>query len=243
MSAKLVRLHGVGKRYGRDKYVLRGITFDLERGEFAYVTGANGAGKTTLLKLLFAIEPPSEGTILVNNREISTLSKRTVFQYRREVGFVFQDFKLLPDLSVLQNVSLPLEIRKMPAREIEHRARGVLSLVGLADRADDFPTSLSGGEQQRVAIARSIVGKPVLLLADEPTGNLDNGTARDIMALFKEIHEMGTTVLIATHDEALMAEYPSRIIHLDRGQLVQSHFFEEPRHGKAWSAEDFNRLS
>lgn len=219
MSTKMVRLHGVAKQYGPNRYALQNVTFDLNRGEFAYVTGSNGAGKTTLLKMLFAMEEPSEGSILVNNRDVGNLAKNRVFQYRREVGFVFQDFKLLPDLTVYDNVSLPLEIRKMSAAEVEYRVKGVLSLVGLADRAQDFPMVLSGGEQQRVAIARSIIGKPALLLADEPTGNLDNQTARDIMQLFQEIHEMGTTVLIATHDESLMEEFPARVIELKRGKL------------------------
>lgn len=220
MSAKMVRLHRVGKQYSDTRYALRDVTFDLDRGEFAYVTGINGAGKTTLLKLLFAMERASSGSIVVNNRDISELSKLRIPNYRREVGFVFQDFKLLPDLNVFDNVALPLEVRKMTRNEVDHRVRGVLSLVGLEDRSLDFPLTLSGGEQQRVAIARSIVGKPTLLLGDEPTGNLDNRTAREIMALFKEIHTMGTTVLIATHDENLMDEYPSRVIELEHGVMI-----------------------
>jgi len=219
MSMKMVRLHGVGKQYGPTRFALQNISFDLQRGEFAYVTGSNGAGKTTLLKLLFAMESATHGSIIVNNRDISALPKKNIFQYRREVGFVFQDFKLLPDLTVYDNVSLPLEIRKMSQSEVDFRVKGVLALVGLADRAQDFPTVLSGGEQQRVAIARSIIGKPALLLADEPTGNLDNRTARDIMQLFQEIHEMGTTVLIATHDETLMQEFPARVIELQKGHV------------------------
>lgn len=220
MSASLVRLNRVGLRYATDRYALQGVSFDLQRGEFAYITGNNGAGKTTLLKMLFAMEKASEGNILVNNRDLSSLPKGKVFQYRREVGFVFQDFKLLPDLTVYDNVSLPLEIRKMTPSEVDYRVRGVLSLVGLADRARDYPLTLSGGEQQRVAIARSIIGKPFLLLADEPTGNLDSETAREIMQLFLEINEMGTTVLIATHDKALMEEFPSRIISLNKGRVI-----------------------
>ncbi len=220
MSSKMVRLHQVAKLYGPERFALRNVSFDLERGEFAYVTGVNGAGKSTLLKLLFAMERATEGQIVVNNRDICALNKTKVFQYRREVGFVFQDFKLLPDLSVFDNVSLPLEIRKMTPSEVDYRVRGVLSLVGLSDRAKDFPMTLSGGEQQRVAIARSIIGKPSLLLADEPTGNLDTQTARDIMQLFMEIHDMGTTVLIATHDDILMKEVPARVIELEKGQMI-----------------------
>lgn len=220
MSTNMVHLENVEMRYAADRYALKNVSFNLARGEFAYVTGVNGAGKTTLLKLLFAIERATEGCIEVNNREITELPKSQIFQYRREVGFVFQDFKLLPDLSVYDNVALPLEIRKMTPQEVEYRVRGVLNLVGLADRAKDFPTRLSGGEQQRVAIARSIIGKPHLLLADEPTGNLDSNTAREIMSLFLEINDMGTTVLIATHDETIMEEFPARVIELKKGTIV-----------------------
>ncbi|NBW99181.1 cell division ATP-binding protein FtsE [bacterium] len=219
----MVHLRGVGVRYSPGRYALRDVSFDLSRGEFAYITGANGAGKTTLLKILFAMERASEGNIYVNSRNVALLPKKEVYQYRREVGFVFQDFKLLPDLTVYDNVSLPLEIRKMTPSEVDYRVRGVLSLVGLADRARDYPLTLSGGEQQRVAIARSIIGKPFLLLADEPTGNLDSETAREIMQLFLEINEMGTTVLIATHDKALMEEFPSRVISLNKGRVISDH--------------------
>lgn len=220
MSNKMVLMKGIGVRYSSNRYALKNVTFELKRGEFAYITGSNGAGKTTLLKILFAMERPSEGALLVNNRDVGALPKNRVFQYRREVGFVFQDFKLLPDLTIYDNVSLPLEIRKMTPAEVDYRVRGVLSLVGLADRAHDYPHNLSGGEQQRVAIARSIIGKPSLLLADEPTGNLDSTTAREIMSLFQEINEMGTTVLIATHDEGLMEEFPARTIELQKGQII-----------------------
>ena len=217
---RMVRFHRVSKCYPPNRFALRDISFDLNKGEFAYVTGVSGAGKTTLLKLLYAMENASDGTIQVNNRDLAAIPKRKVFQFRREVGFVFQDFKLLPDLDIFQNVSLPLEIRKMKPQDVEFRVKGVLTLVGLADRTRDYPLALSGGEQQRVAIARSIIGRPALLLADEPTGNLDSQTARDIMSLFLEIHEMGTTVLIATHDEVLIEAFPARVIGLRDGLLV-----------------------
>jgi cell division transport system ATP-binding protein len=216
----MVRLHRVAKRYGENRYALKDVSFDLNRGEFVYVTGMNGAGKTTLLRLLFAIERVTSGAITVNDRDLSSLPKAQIPVYRREVGFVFQDFKLLPDLNLFDNVALPLEIRKMGQGEVQRRVKGVLSLVGLENRAKDFPGSLSGGEQQRVAIARAIVGKPNLLLGDEPTGNLDSRTAREILSLFKEIHQLGTTVLIATHDENLMEEFPARMIELDGGMMV-----------------------
>ena len=223
MSMKMVRLTSVGKEYAPGRFALNKISFDLARGEFAYVTGLNGAGKTTLLKLLFAMEHSTEGSIVVNSREISNLPNHKVPEYRREVGFVFQDFKLLPDLTVGENIALPLEIRQMSKAESEFRVKGVLSLVGLQNRGDDFPLSLSGGEQQRVSIARSIITKPSLLLADEPTGNLDSRTAREIMGLFQEIHEMGTTVLLATHDELLMEDFPARVIELENGSIKSDH--------------------
>lgn len=223
MSSKMVRLHRVAKKYRSERFALRDVSFELTRGEFAFVTGSNGAGKSTLLKLLFAMENASGGSILVNNRELTALTRKTVSDYRREVGFVFQDFKLLPDLTVAENVAIPLEVRSMAPREVRYRVDSVLGLVGLGDRGDDFPTSLSGGEQQRVAIARAIVGKPLLLLADEPTGNLDSRTARDVMALFREIQFLGTTILIATHDEALMGEFPARVIELSQGRIVGDH--------------------
>ncbi len=220
MASVMVRLSGVGKKYPPNRYVLRQISFDLKKGEFAYVTGISGAGKTTLLNLLFAVEKPTEGCIFVNNRDVESLPRAKICQFRREVGFVFQDFKLLPDLSIFQNVSMPLDIRRMSTKDVERRVNGILSLVGLEDRVKDYPMCLSGGEQQRIAIARSIVGKPPILLADEPTGNLDAQTARDIMALFKEIHQMGTTVLIATHDESLIESYPSRVIRIEKGVMT-----------------------
>ncbi len=216
----MVRLNKVAKCYPPDRYALKNVSFELKRGEFVYITGTNGAGKTTLLKLLFAMEQVSEGSIYVNNRDVTSLPKKLTPQYRREVGYVFQDFKLLPDLNIYDNVSLPLEIRGMTRGELDYRVKGVLSLVGLGDRAKDFPSHLSGGEQQRVAIARSIIGKPALLLADEPTGNLDNKTAREIMQLFLEIQDMGTTIVIATHDELLMQDFPARVIELQNGTIL-----------------------
>lgn len=220
MSSKMVRLHRVAKKYAPGRVALQDISFELNRGEFAYITGGNGAGKTTLLKLLFATERASQGSIVVGNRDLSTLRDNKVYLYRREVGFVFQDFKLLPDLTIYENVALPLEIMKMSARETDFRVRGVLALVSLEDRANDYPQTLSGGEQQRVAIARSMVGKPALLLADEPTGNLDSRTSREILTLFNEIREMGTTVLVATHDETIMQEFPARVIELYGGRIA-----------------------
>ncbi|MCB0404245.1 MAG: cell division ATP-binding protein FtsE [Bdellovibrionales bacterium] len=222
MSASVVRLFQVGKRYS-ERYALKNVSFSLREGEFVYITGVSGAGKSTLLKLLFAMERPSEGQVVVNSSDISRLGKRALPNFRQRVGFVFQDFKLLPDLSVFDNVALPLDVRKTSAADVEYRVNGVLNLVGLGDRGRDYPTSLSGGEQQRVAIARSVVSRPSLLLADEPTGNLDSRNAREIMALFREICSMGTTVCIATHDEFLMNEFPARKIELEQGTILSDN--------------------
>lgn len=230
MPTKMVRLFEVGKLYGKERYALKNVCFELEAGEFAFITGVSGAGKSTLLKLIFGTEKPTEGNIFVNNLDITRLAKKAVPNYRRDIGFVFQDFKLLPDLNVFENVRLPLDIKKMGINEAEHRVMGVLALVGLADRAEDSPQCLSGGEQQRVAIARSIVTKPALLLADEPTGNLDSKTAREILSLFQEIREMGTTVLIATHDESLLESFPSRTIELEKGRIIK----DEGKGARKW---------
>ena len=220
MSNKLVRLHRVGKRYAHDRNALQNISFDLDRGEFAYITGANGAGKTTLLKLLFAMEKASEGSIVVNNRDIANLPKGGVSQYRRDVGFVFQDFKLLPDLTIYENVSLPLEIRKMTKSEVDYRVRGVLSLVGLSDRAKDFPQMLSGGEQQRIAIARAIVNHPAILLADEPTGNLDTENSKAVLEILRDLNErLGQTILMITHNPEAAA-YAHRTVRMRDGKLT-----------------------
>ncbi len=218
MASLMVRVSHVTKRYSK-RFALQDVSFDLDAGEFAYITGVSGAGKSTLLKLLFAMEKPTEGSIHVNRNELTTLRNSDLPEYRQKVGFIFQDFKLLPDLNVRENVSLPLDMKGMSKKEIQRRVEGVLSLVGLAGREKDYPNHLSGGEQQRVAIARAVVGQPSLLLADEPTGNLDSQNARDILALFQEIASMGTTVCLATHDEFLMSEYPARTIELRNGQI------------------------
>lgn len=220
MASSVVRMDQVGKRYALGRYALRDISFELQKGEFTFITGVSGAGKSTLLKLLFMLERPSEGNIKVLEQDVGGLKKRHAPKYRRQIGFIFQDFKLLPDLTVFQNVALPLSIIKQSKDELIHRVQGVLSLVGLSGREGDYPAGLSGGEQQRVAIARSIVTRPAILLADEPTGNLDSRNARDVMSLFQEIQEMGTTVVIATHDESLMEEFPARVIELKGGHLI-----------------------
>jgi cell division transport system ATP-binding protein len=215
----LIELFGVTKAYAGEAPALANVSLLVRKGEFVFLTGPSGAGKTTLLRLLFAAERPTEGQILVNGRNLSRLSARQVPALRREIGVVFQDFKLLPTRTVFDNVALPLEVAGVPARELRRKVAHVLRAVSLSHRMFAFPPGLSGGEQQRVAIARAVISDPVVLLADEPTGNLDPELALEIMALLFDIHARGTTVVVATHDRTLIERFHHRVITLDRGTL------------------------
>jgi cell division transport system ATP-binding protein len=215
----LIELFGVTKAYAGEAPALANVSLLVRKGEFVFLTGPSGAGKTTLLRLLFAAERPTEGQILVNGRNLSRLSARQVPALRREIGVVFQDFKLLPTRTVFDNVALPLEVAGVPARELRRKVAHVLRAVSLSHRMFAFPPGLSGGEQQRVAIARAVINDPVVLLADEPTGNLDPDLALEIMALLFDIHARGTTVVVATHDRTLIERFHHRVITLDRGTL------------------------
>lgn len=208
----------VHKAYRADAPVLRGLTLTIERGEFVFITGPSGAGKSTLLRLLYAAESVDSGRILFMGREIGRLRPLSVPFLRRNIGIVFQDFKLVPNWSVLENVAVPLEVLGVNARLIRQRVGDALDRVGLGGRGPDIVATLSGGEQQRIAIARAIVGEPALLLADEPTGNLDPQLAVDILGLFEDIHSSGVTVLFATHDRSLLDVRPHRVIVLDEGK-------------------------
>jgi cell division transport system ATP-binding protein len=211
---------GLGKRYPRGITALRDVTFVVERGEFVFLTGPSGAGKSTLLRLLLREDVPSSGRLLVNGRDVAALSPRAVQDYRRTVGFVFQDFKLIPRKTVLENVTLVLRALGVDEPTRKRRALQALQGVSLADRLDAFPPELSGGEQQRVAIARALVNEPRLVLADEPTGNLDPDLARDVMTLFREMNARGTTVLVATHDRELITHVGRRTLVLQGGTLA-----------------------
>jgi cell division transport system ATP-binding protein len=208
----------VHKAYRADAPVLRGLSSEVQRGEFVFITGPSGAGKSTLLRLLYAAEAVDSGRILFMGREIGRLSGASVPFLRRNIGIVFQDFKLVPNWSVLENVAVPLEVLGLSPRMIRQRVGDALERVGLDGRGPDMAATLSGGEQQRVAIARAIVGEPALLLADEPTGNLDPQLAIDVLGLFEDIHESGVTVLFATHDRSLLDVRPRRVILLDEGK-------------------------
>ncbi len=216
----MIQMYHVDLRYTGGAYGLRDISLTLERGEFVFLTGASGAGKTSLLRLLFGAEQPSAGQILVSGRNITRMKAAQVPALRRQIGVIFQDFKLLPERTVFDNVAIALEIAGTAKREIRTRVWSLLKRLGLGHRIDHKPRTLSGGEQQRVAIARALVNDPPLLLADEPTGNLDPGLALDIMDIIADAHARGTTVIVATHDPTLLERYRHRRIVLDRGRLV-----------------------
>jgi cell division transport system ATP-binding protein len=209
----------VFKFFKADQPTLRDVNLTIERGEFVFVTGPSGAGKSTLLQLVYRKQTVDEGRILFCGRDIARLTADSVPHLRRNLGIVFQDFKVVPHWTVFENVAVALEILAMPRRLVRSRVAEALERVGLAGRGEDVTGTLSGGEQQRVAVARAIVTEPALLLADEPTGNLDPHLALDILTLFEEIHETGTTVLFATHDHTLLEQRPHRIVYIDEGRV------------------------
>jgi cell division transport system ATP-binding protein len=215
----LISFSAVAKRYPGGEEALRGVSFSLAAGEFAFVTGPSGAGKSTLLKLIPAIERPSSGSVIVNGQNVGAL-KRTALPYlRRNLGLVFQDQKLLYDRTVYDNVMLPLSFTGQPPREAARRVRAALDKVGLLARERANPIQLSGGEQQRLAIARAVVNRPTVLVADEPTANLDAESAARILDIFVAFHQVGVTLLIATHDQALIERYGKRVLRLAAGKL------------------------
>ncbi len=215
----MIQLFRVSKEYGRFRHALDDVTCTIERGEFVFLTGPSGAGKSTFLKLLFREQPPTSGQILVNGRNIGVLPASQVPYFRRTVGVVFQDFKLITRKSVFENIAFVQNVLGLPRAEQKRRAYQVLKRVGLHHQMNAYPDELSGGEQQRVAIARAIVNEPTLLLADEPTGNLDPVLSEEIMRLFLEINIRGTTVLVATHDFEMIRRMGKRVLSLDRGRL------------------------
>jgi cell division transport system ATP-binding protein len=215
----VIEAQSVGKTYGRGMYAIRDLSLKVDKGEFAFLTGPSGSGKSTLLRLLLLEERPSEGEIVVGGRNLSTLTRDEVQAYRRTVGFVFQDFKLIASKTVFENVAFVLRVLGQPIEEQRRRTYQVLKWVGLQHRLNALPEELSGGEQQRVAIARALVNEPHIVLADEPTGNLDPDLSLEIMNLFRDINARGTTVLVATHDRELIKWVGRRVIQLEHGQL------------------------
>ena len=216
----MIRLYHLTKRYVGGTVALDDVTLEVDRGEFVFLTGASGAGKTTLLRILLRQELPTEGQILVNGRNVTALPASKVPDLRKTMGVVFQDFKLVQRKTALQNVAYVLNVAGLPPAEQKKKAFDALRSVGLHHRINVLPPTLSGGEQQRVAIARAVVNEPALLLADEPTGNLDPDLAVDIMQLFREINARGTTVVVATHDRELVKRMKRRVVVLDRGKVV-----------------------
>jgi len=217
----LISFSGVVKRYPGGQDALRGVSFSIEQGEFAFIAGHSGAGKSTLLKLIPAIERPSGGAILVNGQNVGALKRAALPYLRRNLGLVFQDQKLLYDRSVYDNVMLPLAFGELGTREAARRARAALEKVGLLAREKANPIQLSGGEQQRLAIARAVVNRPSVLIADEPTANLDAESAAAILEIFAAFNQVGVTVLVATHDEALIGRFAKRVLRLAKGTLVE----------------------
>ena len=217
----MIEAHSVSKTYARGVYALRDLTLRVNKGDFVFLTGPSGAGKSTLLRLLLRQDVPTEGQLVVGGRNLAELSPRQVQAYRRSLGFVFQDFKLLPNKTVLENVALVPRVLGMPPAQQQRRTFQVLKWVGLQHRMSAYPLELSGGEQQRIAIARAIVNDPVIILADEPTGNLDPDLSLEIMNLFREINARGTTVLVATHDRELIRRVGRRALTLNHGQIVE----------------------
>jgi cell division transport system ATP-binding protein len=217
----VIEAQHLSKIYSRGVYALRDLSLRVDKGDFVFLTGSSGAGKSTFLRLLLRQDVPSEGQLVVGTRNLARLTPAQVQAYRRSVGFVFQDFKLLPTKTVLENVAFVPRVLGMPATQQQRRTFQVLKWVGLQHRVSAYPQELSGGEQQRVAIARAIVNDPVIILADEPTGNLDPDLSLEIMNLFREINARGTTVVVATHDRELIRRVGRRAVTLDHGQIVE----------------------
>ena len=217
----MIETHHLSKVYSRGLYALRDLTLSIEKAEFVFLTGPSGAGKSTFLRLLLLQERPSEGEVFVNGQNLATLKRSEIQEYRRGIGFIFQDFKLIPTRTVLENISFVPEVLGVPAAQQRRRAFQVLKWVGLQHRINAYPQDLSGGEQQRIAIARALVNDPVLVIADEPTGNLDPDLSLEIMNLLREINAGGTTVLVATHDRELIRLVGRRTITLDQGKIVE----------------------
>jgi cell division transport system ATP-binding protein len=215
----VIRLDNVGLRYGRGPEILRDISFELAQGSFSFLTGPSGAGKSSLLRLLFLALKPTRGLISLFGRDVATLRRRDVPDMRRRIGVVFQDFRLLDHLTTFENVALPLRVQGKRTEDYRRDVGELLSWVGLSAQADAYPPVLSGGEKQRAAIARAVIGKPDLLLADEPTGNVDPALASRLLRLFVELNRFGTTVLIASHDSLLIQEAKAPVMTLSKGEL------------------------
>ena len=216
----MITLENVSKSYAKGQPALNDVSLHIDKGEFVFIVGNSGSGKSTLIKLLLKELEPTSGTIIVNDQNLGKMKRRKVPKYRRGVGVVFQDFRLLKDRNVYENVALAQRVIERPNRVIKKRVPEILTLVGLAEKYKSFPRELSGGEQQRVALARALVNRPNILLADEPTGNLDPKNSLEIMKLLEEINERGTTVLVVTHNREIVNSFRKRVITMRKGVIV-----------------------
>lgn len=218
----MIEFQNVSKAYNNSKvFALSNVTLNIEKGEFVFLVGPSGAGKSTFIKLLLKELDPTNGSIFINDINITTLKRKEIPYYRRKIGVVFQDFRLIPTLNVYENVAFAMRVVEAPHREIRKKVPIVLSMVGLSNKFRAFPHQLSGGEQQRVSLARAIVNNPTLLIADEPTGNLDPDTALDIMETLNDINHAGTTILMATHAKEIVDKMRKRVIALEKGDVVR----------------------
>jgi cell division transport system ATP-binding protein len=217
----MILMNDIYKTYGNGVTALNGINVEIEQGEFVYIVGPSGAGKSSFIKLMYREIKPTRGSLRINNRDISELKEKEVPLLRRNIGVIFQDFRLLPKLSVYENVAFALEVIEESPRNIRKRVMDVLDLVGLKNKSRFFPNELSGGEQQRVSIARAIVNRPKIVIADEPTGNLDPDTSWEIMKVFEEINNSGTTIIMATHSKEIVNTIKKRVIAIEDGLIVR----------------------
>lgn len=228
----MIHMSGISKIYSNGSVALSDVSVGIEKGDFVFVVGPSGAGKSTFIKLIFREELPSSGKLTVNGRSVVDLLPAEVPYLRRGVGIVFQDYRLLPNKTVYENVAFAMEVIEAPRREIQKRVNHVLDLVGLRHKIRTYPTQLSGGEQQRVAIARAIVNSPMVVIADEPTGNLDPDTSWEIMKIFERINKVGTTIVMATHDKPVVDAMKKRVIAIEKGCIVRD------QDGGAYGYED-----
>ena len=217
----MIEFNNVAKIYKKTFTAVKDINLKIDKGEFIFIVGKSGAGKSTLIKLLLREISPSQGIITYNNQDINKIRKRSVAEYRRHIGFVFQDYRLLPKMTVYENIAFAMEMICCQAKNIRREVPLVLSMVGLSDKAKYYPDELSGGEQQRVAIARAVVNKPETVIADEPTGNLDIETSKEIMNILNEINKRGTRVIMATHDREIVNYFQRRVVELKNGIIIR----------------------
>ena len=217
----MIEMHDVWKTYTNGNDALQSIDIKISRGEFVYVVGPSGAGKSTFIKLMYREERPTQGKIYINGINVDKVKERKIPQIRRNIGVVFQDFRLLPRKTAFENVAFAMEVIEMPRKRIDRRVKELFELVGLQGRMDAYPDELSGGEMQRVAIARAMVNQPSVVIADEPTGNLDPETSWEIMKLFEQINDLGTTIVMATHNRDIVNQMKKRVIAIEDGQIVR----------------------